>query len=307
MLCRGDIIARISDRLLLHLMCNMGILTKRRKEKHREPGFVPTMSGMSGYGPLEARALTAPAIFRRPPGDPLGANDSIWAGVANQPMDVQVSPTAHAAGPTSNGGTNGIASADIAVVDLINPGPPSAPVGTGSVNVSTTNQVTVASNGIDPISINAGSGLRRDWVIADTNTGNGPSVTVTEKFEMHFGATGDNAAPLPFFSSALVGPGLNVTATPFNVAINNLNFTSSVTGGSGPLTYQINIAPNGRSMDVICERTTNIGILPLAGTNPNGSAVGVPWSVWFTAQVGYNPLAFNVQATITSSYSIELS
>lgn len=285
----------------------MVILTKRRKEKRRESGFVPTMSGISGYGQLEARALTAPAIFRRPPGDPLGANDNVNAAVSNQPVDAQVGPTAHAAGPTSNGGTTGIASSDIVVVDLVNPGPPSAPVGTGSVNFSKENQVTIASNGIDPISIGAGSGINRAWVIADTDTGNGQEVTVTERYEMHFGVTGDSSAPLPGFGSTLMGPGLKVSATPFNVTINNLTFTSSVTGGSGPLTYQINIAPNGTSMDVICERTTNIGILPLAGTNPNGSAVGVPWTVWSHDQVNYNPLAFNVQATITSSYSLELA
>ncbi|APW58697.1 hypothetical protein [Paludisphaera borealis] len=261
----------------------MSITSIRGNAKRRNRNFTPGWIAKSGYGRLEARALTAPAIFRRPPSDPLEATDLLTATVIGQPVDNGVNAAVVAGTIFNAAGTMSVLQmASIGVIDSVNPNAPAAPVGT--YEVSFASDVTLIHSGGAGAAPNAlaATTLVRNYVLADTNPGGSvnPAV-VTESFTMGytFQVGGMFAVGLATPGMTVVANGAGTTVTIPGFASLNLTTSSSGTIGGGQTYYSYSFiaSPGLRSLTLTATRP--VGILPGAGTNPNGTATGIPWNV----------------------------
>ncbi len=167
---------------------------KRSNQNSRTVKFTPSLIG--AVARLEARALTAPAIWRYPTGY-TGRNNDVsqsGVGIANDTEDTSSVATQTNDLNDYNGGGNtdlqliGQATAD--VVEYDDPAPPASQVGNSAITINSTDQflgvVTGTGNGGLQTQMVDETNVTRDYLLADTATGTGPAATLTETFSAHF-------------------------------------------------------------------------------------------------------------------------
>ncbi|MDG3008494.1 hypothetical protein [Paludisphaera mucosa] len=285
----------------------MKLLTGRPKAKRREVKFSPDWSARSGYGRLESRALTAPAIYRRPPAFPNSPPDGVnaWVNGGTPVFGVQSST----AGGTIGAGTlTAISQATTSVVDAANPGSPSGPVGSGAASFTAATQCIV-SGGFGFLPAGAGTDFNRGYRLAST-TGAIPAAFVRQTYSYEFHGSG-----IAIFNAQarLATPNLVIGGTNLGVTItvgNGTPFAASPSGTvvNGAQTVTWTCAITGGATPSVIFRVVDIqavGALPAAGYLPNGDAAGTPWVV--ASQNGAGG-AFQApgMSTITAGYSLEI-
>lgn len=290
----------------------MAILSKQNNKKRRNQNFVPAWSAMVGHGRLEGRALTAPAIFRRPPSDPASALDSLWAVATNQPINTGVN-TAGNATTVTNGSTSAVGASNIVVVDLINPNPPAAPIGSGEINFSTNESITSSGSFADLVNLSVGTSINRSYVLADTIPPGTPTppAFLDERFTLNYQVSSNG---ITVMDSILATPGLSIRTRVGMVEIgaggdpllqftNGTDTSGTLTQGSSTITYTVSISRE--SIYVNVREVRPLGSLPGAGTNPDGTATGIPWNVNYTEGITFG--GSSATQTLTSNYKLDVS
>jgi len=287
-------------------------------QKHRSTKFVPSFSANASGGLLEARALTAPAIFRRPPTDLLSLQDKLTADASGQATDDGLN-TASNHGQVTNGTTTGSATSAINAIDLVNPSPPADPIGTAQVSFGASDQNMITGTGSGGgVSLTSGTRFLRHYVLADTDLAGDSGASVTERF------TVDYLAPAISGNTLGVGiatPGLTIGVafgTGWTVNIGGANgagnvgiFNTVTNGRSGTITLgseviNYSVTANFSGVSLTVTETSPVGALPGAGTNPDGTGKGLAWTVDYDDTM---ILTGNMSDsdTLTTSYQLDIS
>jgi hypothetical protein len=287
---------------------------ERSRRAYRGRKFVPSSpDGLPGAR-LEARALTAPAIWRRPLADPLSANDrcrAVWgtgsgsgvmsAGGAGwttthfenwqswDPMAPPVLISVTDVKLTSMAGAE--------AVDLPNTEAPDEPIGNTAVSFNTFTSMQAEVTGPDWFvqnSLDAQAQVVREYLLAEDFLGPSGPATLQETFSVDFIQPTNNGNGL-WVNVELVG---YINSGNWNVTYNSLqgggNTISTVAINGNALiapppgtvsTGTINL-PGGQAFayawsatDLVVTVTTPVGNLPLAVRNPNGTVTGNAWRV----------------------------
>ncbi len=258
--------------------------------------------------------LTAPLIYRRPPTDPGGNGDGVTAAASGQPTQGGIQSASNS-GSATNGSTTGVAKSDIGVVDLPNPAPPAAPVGTNSVSFAVGDQLYLTGSGNGMVFISAGTSFYRSYVLADSNGTGDNGAYVTENFSVNYASPINGS--IGTLDVQLNTPGLNVHADEGDITIgvgnttlvsytgvSNSGGTHTITYGTETIKYSASISDTGVAINVT--ETKPVGPLPGAGTNSNGTAKGIPWVVSYEDGISIGG-ELTDQSKLTNSYSLSIS
>lgn len=284
----------------------MSVANDRRGRCRRGRKFVPAALD-DRHARLEARALTAPAIWRKPP--PFDQNDGVTATAAGTNAPNSNSQGVNSANASVNSvltavppwpflptvtvtqvGTSGAS-----VVDLANPGPPN-PVGTYGVSINGSHQhfQTVSAN--SPMGVPNGStittttGGSRDYLLADD--GKSPSGGPTNLVET--------------YSYTFAGPASGAVMIMSSARFKTPAFTVAVTGPSGffvtpssgsTVTYSTSTSAGLSTLNLTA--VTPFSALPLQ--TPNGLS-GAPWPVTFGSSLQTTVTGYVQQDQQTLTY-----
>ncbi|WP_145952019.1 hypothetical protein [Paludisphaera borealis] len=209
------------------------------------------------------------------------------------------------------GTTTALESASINVIDTGNSNPPALPTGTGAVTAGSDLNIKIFGTGNGFVAAGTASNFIRNYVLADTVAAGGPAAFVEETFSYDLTATGGNI----IYLSNLTTPALTVRGAMNQVTVGSaanpdlVTFPAALNSGiitTGQEKIKYNFTTGTGTVHLDLTATLPVGALPGAGSNPNGTAIGVPWGVQFNNNLGQFS-STNATADLRMSYSLQIS
>jgi hypothetical protein len=289
-------------------------LKRRDRRTYGGRKFVPSVLGGLAGARLEGRSLAAPAIWRRPAVDPLSLNDLCHAswGLGS------ASGVLGAAGGGQHQATfidpitldvtqvTMLVSTGAEAVDLENPAAPAAPIGQYAVSFNTFDTIQITASGneatVQPF-LDTAWEVNRNYLLANDGGGQSGPATLQETLTVIFqpGSNADNTGVNVFMNmhGSLVTGTTTVTwdnggrgadgESISTVTINGEGISRDVwdpgttTGTINTPNGSVDYAWNDNQLTVIA--TPNLGTLPAATRNPDGTVNGNPWGASLYGQL----------------------
>jgi len=302
---------------------------RTRRSIQRDRAFVPLSLYAANAVRLEARALTAPALYRFPVGNanrdqPIGVlpSDGLLATVGGAFLP----ETTESGNSSANNAGQSVASADgtdfqmvasttVTFTDYDNPNPNSTPVGNYTISANTTAQIQLATTGSTYgifNNIHAHSEGKHTYALADDSGTSGNPVTLVESYTVYYSPAGSTP------SINTMATSLNTNSAVVNVSGNNQGVSNLKVDGNDvwyptagyPSSGTVTTSSGSTLTYTVSTSSVNVAVatyfpggLPYVGSN--NPPAGVVWPVYVSAGesvTGSSSPGLTDQATLTTHY-----